>query len=174
MGEYYIGQIILWAGKSLPKGWLPCDGRELTRTNGRYNALYGVIGDIYGGDARYMFNIPNLNGRTVKQTESPGNIGERKGAEKVTLGINGMPAHSHTVMASRTPGNTNSPVNHWLARTDNAGGIEDKDYASTGELVQMGNNAISVEGQTEPFSVMQPYLGIYYIICIDGLHPIRD
>jgi microcystin-dependent protein len=174
MGEYYIGQIILWAGKSLPKGWLPCDGRALTRTNGQNQALYAVIGDIYGGDAKYIFNIPNLNGRTVKQTQSPGNNGMREGTEKVTLLINRMPAHSHTVYAGRTPGDTNSPVDHWLACTNNEGGTEDKDYASTGELVQMGDYAISMEGQTEPFSVMQPYLGISYIICRDGLMPGRE
>lgn len=169
MGEYYVGQIILWAGKSLPNGWLPCDGRTLMRHH--YMALYEVIGDTYGGDTQSKFNIPNLSGRTVKQAQTLSNIGIQSGTNVVTLSINNMPAHSHTVYACRNIGNTNTPVNNWLANTNNESGTEDKDYASTGQLVKMGGRAISIEGQREPFSIVQPYLGLSYIICVQGLMP---
>ena len=42
------GLILLYAGKSIPKGWLPCDGRLLKVRDNRL--LYSIIGNKYGGN----------------------------------------------------------------------------------------------------------------------------
>lgn len=44
---------------SVPSGYLPCDGREISRTE--YNALFSVIGTKFGnGDEINTFNVPDL------------------------------------------------------------------------------------------------------------------
>lgn len=44
---------------SAPPGWLPCDGRAVSRTE--FAALFAVTGTIHGkGDGATTFNLPNL------------------------------------------------------------------------------------------------------------------
>lgn len=58
------GGFIYWSGVSLPSGYLPCDGRAVSRTT--YSALYNMIGTVWGaGDGSTTFNLPNLVNRTV-------------------------------------------------------------------------------------------------------------
>jgi len=59
-----IGSIIDYAGATPPAGYLPCDGRALSRTG--YALLFSKIGTIWGvGDGSTTFNIPNTGGRTA-------------------------------------------------------------------------------------------------------------
>jgi len=56
-----LGSIIPYSVNSLtpPKGFLFCDGSEISRTT--YNDLFNVIGTTYGyGDEETTFNLPNL------------------------------------------------------------------------------------------------------------------
>ena len=55
-----VGQILLYAGESIPAGWLPCDHRMLRRHV--YPKLFKVIGTQYGdGDgSNTAFNLPNI------------------------------------------------------------------------------------------------------------------
>lgn len=53
--EYFIGQIILMPNKYIPKGFLVCNGRELTI--GDHSALASVLGYNYN-DTTGKFRIP--------------------------------------------------------------------------------------------------------------------
>lgn len=54
-----IGTIIYNASKTPPKGYLKCDGKEVSRAD--YIELYKSIGDTYGrGDKLNTFNLPNI------------------------------------------------------------------------------------------------------------------
>lgn len=62
-----IGAVVAFAGEPashLPVGWLPCDGRELHRSD--YPELYEAIGVGHGGDAIGTFYLPDLRGRFVR------------------------------------------------------------------------------------------------------------
>lgn len=72
---YYlpIGTIIPYAapidGKNRAilekRGWLPCDGTEISRKD--YAQLFAVIGDIHGrGNAVDTFNLPDYQGRFLR------------------------------------------------------------------------------------------------------------
>lgn len=64
-----VGGMIWWSGKTIPSGYLPCDGRAISRTT--YSALYNVIGTIWGtGDGSSTFNIPNSYARYAKPNTS--------------------------------------------------------------------------------------------------------
>lgn len=58
--ESMIGEIKLFAGNFAPRGWMYCDGQELPIIQNQ--ALFAILGTIYGGDGRSTFKLPDLNG----------------------------------------------------------------------------------------------------------------
>jgi microcystin-dependent protein len=66
-----IGTVLMYAGDKMPKGFLRCDGKAISRK--KYKALYAVIGDKYGaGDGKKTFNLPNM--RTLLPINEDGNV----------------------------------------------------------------------------------------------------
>ena len=50
---------------AVPVGWIPADGRALSRTT--YAALFAAIGTTYGsGDGSTTFNVPDLRGEFLR------------------------------------------------------------------------------------------------------------
>jgi microcystin-dependent protein len=96
----YIGEISLFAGNFAPRSWAFCDGQLLPIAQN--TALFSLLGTTYGGDGRTTFGLPDLRGRAaVHVGRGPGlsdwRWGEKGGTETVTLNLNQLPAHSHTV-----------------------------------------------------------------------------
>ena len=59
--DFFIGQIVLFAFSSVPKGFAECNGQLLSIM---YNqALFSLLGTRYGGDGRTTFAVPDLRGR---------------------------------------------------------------------------------------------------------------
>ncbi len=105
------GMVTPFAGAAAPAGWLPCDGREVSRAD--YAALFAVIGTAHGaGDGATTFALPDLRGRVVaglddmggtaagRLTGRPGGVdgaalGGSGGAETHALGEAETAAHSH-------------------------------------------------------------------------------
>ena len=56
----YIGEIRLLAFPFVPVGWAACEGQFLNIMSNQ--ALYSLIGTLYGGDGRTTFALPNLKG----------------------------------------------------------------------------------------------------------------
>ena len=70
------GTMIHFAGKTLPSGWLICNGAAVSRTT--YADLYKAIGTTYGaGDGSTTFNLPNANGRFLECTTSTSSVGKK-------------------------------------------------------------------------------------------------
>lgn len=56
------GTVVAFAGKNIPKGWLLCDGRVISR-KGVYQALFDSIGSAHGqGDGSTTFHLPDYRG----------------------------------------------------------------------------------------------------------------
>lgn len=71
-----VGVIYPFGGDSskVPDGYLPCDGRAVSRTE--YSALFNVIGTSFGnGDNVSTFNVPDFRGRFLEGAN--GNLGKR-------------------------------------------------------------------------------------------------
>ena len=65
------GTIIAFAGNTLPKGYLLCDGSNVSRTT--YKKLFDVIGTTYGaGDGKTTFTLPNLIDRFLEGSSAAG------------------------------------------------------------------------------------------------------
>jgi microcystin-dependent protein len=58
-----LGEVVAYAGSVIPEGWLPADGREMTIEANA--ALFGVIGDRFGGDGKVSFALPDLRTKLV-------------------------------------------------------------------------------------------------------------
>jgi len=140
------GAVIGFAGASAPSGWVFCDGSAISRTT--YAGLFAVIAEIYGvGDGSTTFNVPNLKGRVPVGLDSGqiefNALADSGGANKHTLLIAEMPAHTHGVSGSNSGGNLES-----------AG-------MCVGRVVQCYSSSTGGGGA---HNNLQPYLAINYII----------
>lgn len=70
----HIGSGALFFGPNVPSGWMPCDGRALSRAD--YAKLFAEIGTYWGsGDGSTTFNIPDLRDR-VPQGADASSLGD--------------------------------------------------------------------------------------------------
>lgn len=143
-----IGEIIEYAGESIPGGYLVCDGSAVSRTE--YSELFDVIGTIYGsGDGSTTFNLPDLRGRVVtglNTTNSNFNVlGKTGGEEAHTLTVSEMPSHNHKMY---------SPASVTVA-SGSSYGIPDLGISTT---------PTTNTGGDQPHNNLQPYITINYLI----------
>ena len=97
-----IGEIRFWANaRPMPDEWLLCDGSLYSIA--QYTALFSIIGNIYGGDGRTSFGVPNLKARTiVGPGTGPGlpsfSIGQFGGVQSIAQSFINMPSHHHNII----------------------------------------------------------------------------
>jgi microcystin-dependent protein len=183
-GESGLGEIKMFAGNFAPRDWALCDGQLLSIN--QHQALFAIIGTIYGGDGRTTFGLPDLRGRVaIHQGTGPGlrsiRLGERGGVETNTLSLSQLPAHTHSAqiegkayMASGDGVNSNEPGGNYLGST------EENIYTDQGttKMAPLDITDLSIKmnaaGQSQPVNNMQPYVAVNYIICLDGTFPSRN
>jgi microcystin-dependent protein len=173
----YIGQILLVAFNFAPQGWALCNGQTLSIAQN--TALFSLIGTTYGGDGVSTFMLPNLQSRVpIHQGTGPGLstyvMGQNGGVESETLLVSNLPAHTHPVNCNNTPGPSADPTNGFWSEVNSGGRapVVSPAYATSSNK-QMAPTAIGVTGNNQPFSVVQPYLCMNYIIALQGIFPSR-
>ena len=182
-GEPAIAEIRIFGGNFAPRGWAKCEGQLLPIS--QYNALFSLLGTTYGGDGRTTFGLPDLRGRVAVGTgNGPGlsdvSWGEKQGVEFYTLTQREMPSHSHSATVTLNAGNVDAEVkanasDRILMSSGRGGTPIYTDQPATATLRQ---DAASVQvdnaGQQQPFDNKQPYLGVTYIIALEGVYPSRQ
>ena len=103
MSEPFVGEVRMFAGNFAPRGWAFCDGQLLAVSQN--DALFSLLGTIYGGDGRTTFGLPDMRGRVAIHAGSgpglsPRRLGAKAGSEKETLTVNQMPSHTHAWQGS--------------------------------------------------------------------------
>jgi microcystin-dependent protein len=171
----FIGQILMVGFNFAPKGWAMCNGQLLPIVTNQ--ALFSLLGTMYGGDGRTNFALPNLQGRVPIHTGqiaggSSYTVGASGGVENVTLLVNNLPSHSHSVSCSNAPGTSADPTNNVWAEVAVSGKTPHV-YASSANA-HMAGAAIGVTGANQPVANMQPYLCVNFIIALQGIFPSRD
>lgn len=165
MSQPFIGEIRLCPYYFAPNGWASCDGQMIAIAENE--ALFYLIGTIYGGDGETTFALPDLRGR-IPVHQGPGyTIGQTGGVEEVYVTSNQLPAHTHSVGAMAANGTDASPAAHAWA-TSNLGAFS---TATTPALQSMAPSALSNAGSSQPHDNRMPYLAVHYIICLYGIFP---
>jgi microcystin-dependent protein len=165
MAQPYVGEIRMFAGNFAPAGWMFCEGQLLPISENE--TLFQLIGTTYGGDGQSTFALPDLRGRLPMHQGNGFILAETGGAEEITLTVNQIPAHTHPLLASGSPGNSVNPGNNLLAQTDGAILLYIADPPST----NFAAASISAVGGSQPHTNFQPYLCVDFIISLFGIFP---
>ena len=169
--EPFLGEIMMFAGTFAPQGWMLCNG-QILQVN-QYNALFSLIGSIYGGDGISTFALPDLRGCVPVGTNLPNQpTGMRGGQENVSLASNQVPVHTHNVLVNSAAATTSSPANNYfaLADTSTAMGL---DFGTTSNAV-MNNAAVGATGSGLGHNNIQPTTVISFCIAITGVYPTQS
>lgn len=172
MSEPFVGEIRMFAGNFAPRGWAFCDGQLLAVSQN--DALFSLLGTIYGGDGRTTFGLPDMRGRIpIHAGSGPGlsnrALGTKGGAENETLTTNQLPSHSHTLRGTSSNGTLPNPGGNVLATSTVL-----RPYA-VGEPLDsnLASQTINNLGGSQSHSNLQPYLCIHFIIALFGIYPSR-
>lgn len=192
----YIGALLCFPFQRSIANFAVCQGQTVSLS--QYQALYAVIGTIYGGNGATEFKLPDLRGRVpVGRAASGvyGTMGLAAGAGSVSLTPAQMPAHSHAVTvaangatlafkAAATTGTTNIPSSATtISEASVKVGLGPKPVnfyapagtASAGHIpaVLFGATILQPSGGNAAFLPAQPTMALNYLIATQGLFPMQ-
>ncbi|MBL4802110.1 MAG: phage tail protein [Emcibacter sp.] len=175
MSDPFAGEIRMFAGNYAPRGWAFTDGQLLAMSQN--DALFSLLGTIYGGDGRTTFGLPDLRGRIpVHAGQAPGmpniRLGERGGHERVVLSLNELPAHNHRFEASLADGAVGNPEGLFTADSPDTKAYLDLD-GIVPNFEELADKTISSVGGGESHNNLMPFLCVSYIIALFGIFPQR-
>ncbi|MCP1422470.1 MULTISPECIES: phage tail protein [Paenibacillus] len=165
MSEPFLGEIRLFANNYAPRNWAYCEGQILQINSNQ--ALYSLLGNVYGGDGITTFALPDYRGRVPIHVSNTIPLGTKQGEAAHTLTINEMPIHNHQVTASETNPSVATPLNNVWAAVPNS-------FGSTPGQETMNSGSLSGAGGSQPHNNMQPYTVLNYAIAIQGIFPSRN
>lgn len=165
MAQPYVGEIRMFAGNFAPAGWFFCEGYLLPISE--YETLFQLIGTTYGGDGESTFALPDLRGRIPIHQGNGFTLTENGGVEEVTLTVNQIPSHSHTLLATTDIANSGNPGNAILSSTSTGSKV----YSAAAPSVALHGSTIALDGGSQPHTNFQPYLCVNFIISMYGIFP---
>jgi microcystin-dependent protein len=167
MSEPFLGEIRPFSFGFAPKGWALCNGQLLPINQNQ--ALFSLLGTMYGGNGVTTFALPDLRGRAGMHISQTHPQGQSAGTESITLSAAQLPAHNHPANASNATATQAGPTGKYWAQ-DSDGNVV---YNSTGSS-PMAAGAIGNAGGGQAHSNMQPYLVVNYCIALQGIFPSRN
>jgi len=174
--EPYIASIVMFAGNFAPRGWAFCAGQILPIAQN--TALFSLLGTTYGGNGQTTFALPDLRGRSPVGTgQGPGltniDLGEVSGSENVTLLVANMPAHNHLINCDNTGSSALAPSGLLPGLSDDRN-TSVTIYSGAAPNAQMNPQMVALAGGNQPFPIRDPFLGINFIIALEGIFPSRN
>jgi len=171
MSEPFVGEIRMFAGNFAPRAWAFCDGQLLAVSQN--DALFSLLGTIYGGDGRTTFGLPDMRGRIpLHQGTGPGlsprRLGGKSGAENETLTTNQLASHTHDFNANTADATDAAPQGRVVAK-----GVGVSFYKAAAQNTDMASNMIANTGGSQPHTNLMPTLCVNFIIALFGIYPSR-
>ena len=177
--DQYIGEIRLVGFNFAPQNWAFCQGQLLSISQN--TALFSLLGTYYGGNGVNTFGLPDLRSRVAigmgqGQGLSIYNIGQMGGTENATLLGNNLPAHAHSfaLQANSGAADQSNPTNAIFAVPQDNNGSATVAYTQQKGNAVMATQNTNPAGSSLPFPIIQPYLGLNYIIALQGIYPTRS
>lgn len=175
--DSFIGSICMVGFNFCPRGFAAAEGQLMSIASN--NALFSLLGTMYGGDGRTTFALPDLRGRVpVGVGQGPGlssyTQGRKSGTETVTLTKFQIPSHSHTATlnAESAGGTTEIPAGNKLSNSRRSA-IYSADIATADTPLASNSIIVSNTGGNQAHENRPPSLAIKYCIATQGIYPSR-
>lgn len=164
MATPFLGEVRLCSFNFAPRGWALCYGQSLAINQNQ--ALFSLLGTMYGGNGVTTFALPDLRGRMPMHMGAGYTQGQAAGAVNHTLSIAEMPAHVHPLVGTTDLGNRSSAAgNHPAAARGH--------YGPAGDTA-LHLSSVTVVGGSQPHDNMPPYLVLSFAIALQGIFPSRN
>jgi microcystin-dependent protein len=173
MSEPFVGEIRMFGGNFAPRGFAFCNGQLLAVASN--DALFSLLGTIYGGDGRTTFGLPDLRGRIpIHAGAGPGltphGMGDTGGTETNSLSQEQLPDHTHTLVGTTNFASDNSPAGNLPAVTAGA-----DIYSTDGTTVTpMDSQMVGATGSSGAVGNLMPFTCVNFIIALSGVYPSRS
>jgi len=171
MATPFIAQILISAFNFAPRGYALCDGQLLPI--GQNQALFSLVGTIYGGDGRTNFALPDFRGRAPMHWNANYSQGQKSGEETHVLLSTEMPAHNHGgtpaggASCSSAVGTSNSPGGRVPAVTA-------RPVYADAPNTALGGALSAATGGGQAHENRQPFLVMNFCIALTGTFPSRN
>ena len=164
MGEAFLGELRMFAHDRIPRGWTLCNGQLLPINQNQ--ALFSLLGTMYGGNGQTTFALPDLRGRVPTHVGSF-TQGTALGQEAHTLTISEMPQHMHFQTAQSATGDQTLANNNLMGAALNQ-------YHAPANLTTLAPATITNVGGSQAHENRMPYLVINWCIALIGIFPSRN
>src|SRR3990170_3589977 len=142
MSEPFLSEIKVVSFNFPPKGWALCNGQFLPINQNQ--ALFALLGTTYGGNGQTTFALPNLRGRVPIHMGNGHTLGEAAGSTSVTVNIQQLPQHTHSVRgATAATGGSATPNGNFLGGGNNV-------YRSGSPTTTLNPSTVSNVGGSPP------------------------
>lgn len=180
MTDQFIAEISIVSFNFAPRYWALCNGQLLPINQNQ--ALFSLVGTMYGGNGTTNFALPNLRGRAPIHMGAGYHIGQTGGQASHILTVSEIPSHVHDIKKSPagflpakaktgTIANKTVPEGNYFA--ENA--TETRRFSNRSDS-NLGNGipTLGNTGGSQAHNNMQPYLVLNYIIALSGIFPSRN
>src|SRR3954471_600337 len=157
MAEPFLGELRLMSFNFAPKGWAQCSGQFLPINQNQ--ALFSLLGTMYGGNGQTTFALPDLRGRAPFHLGNGFTQGERAGEEFHTINSSELASHTHFVGASLSNGDK--------ADIGILAGLSDAYSGSPN--TNLSPAMITNAGGSQPHENRQPLLVLNWCIALQGI-----
>lgn len=170
--EGTMATIMLFAADFAPKYWAFCNGQVLAINQNQ--ALFALLGTTYGGNGVSTFALPDFQGRTaIGAGQGPGlsnhGLGDKAGSPAVVLTQANLPIHVHPATATLTA--TSAAPNSDEAPGSILAGATIYSTGAIDSTIGVFTPPTGPAGQNQAINIQQPYLGMNYVICLQGVFP---
>ncbi len=170
MSTPFLSEIKIMSFNFPPKGWAFCNGQLLPINQNQ--ALFALLGTTYGGNGQTNFALPNLRGQVPIHMGAGHTLGEAAGSTSVTVNVQQMPTHTHTLNGTTNNGTAATPLPAGTVGYSRAGA---QIYTPPGgAIVAMSPPAVSNVGGSQPHNNMMPYLVLNFCIALQGIFPSQN
>ncbi|OIO01431.1 MAG: hypothetical protein AUJ49_07810 [Desulfovibrionaceae bacterium CG1_02_65_16] len=168
----YLGEISVFAFTNIPRGWAPCNGQALSKSE--YPELANLLGGTFGSTAT-TFNLPDLRGRVSLGVEAQTEPMGRSGGEESVNPPSCVRTHTHGFCASESKATQTELSDHMLCAMPTTETDQKLLYSPTPPSKtnpsSLNANSVVPTGGSKPHDNMQPSLVLNFCIALTGIYP---